>query len=114
MSLHLPQKEARGANNHSLEGRIVCHAVFFRMYLPLALEVYNRLFINSLGFMVVDKVKTHLLRLTQSILTVSSGLMSTNRRSEYFLLCSTLQVFPIFTTLPSGSEQHEVLLFVSI
>ena len=27
-----------------------CHEVLFRMYLPLALEVHNRLFIDSLGF----------------------------------------------------------------
>ena len=38
------------------EGHIFCHEVFFRMYLPLALEMYNRLFI--LGFMAVDKILT--------------------------------------------------------
>ena len=38
----------------------LCHDVFFRMYLPLALEEYSRLFVDSLGFMAVDKVKKHL------------------------------------------------------
>ena len=38
----------------SREGCIICNEVFIRMYLPLALEVYNRLFIDSLDFMVVD------------------------------------------------------------
>ena len=38
----------------SREGHILCHEVFFRMNLPLALEVYNRLFIDSLGFNTVD------------------------------------------------------------
>ena len=37
----------------SREGRIFGHEVFFRMYLPLALQVYTRLFIDSLGFIVV-------------------------------------------------------------
>ena len=38
-----------------------CHEAFFRMYLPLALEVYNRLFIESLGVLVVNEIKKHLL-----------------------------------------------------
>ena len=42
-----------------------CHEVFFSMYLPLALEVYNRLFMGSLGLMAVAKIKKHLLGLTQ-------------------------------------------------
>ena len=53
----------------SQEGRIFVHEVFVRMYSPLALEVYNRLI--SLGFMVVDGIKKHLLGLTESnILTL--------------------------------------------
>ena len=42
-------------------GRSFCHEVFYRMYVPLALEVYNRPFIDNLGFMAVDKIKKHLL-----------------------------------------------------
>ena len=42
------------------------------MDLPLALEVNNRLFIDSLGFMTADNIKKHLLGLTQSnILTLA-------------------------------------------
>ena len=33
---------------------------FFRMHLPLSIEVYNILFINSLDFMVVHETKKHL------------------------------------------------------
>ncbi len=36
-----------------------CHEVLKKKYLPLALEVYNRLFIESLGLMSVDKIKTN-------------------------------------------------------
>ena len=45
----------------SWEGRskVFSNEVFFRMYLPLALEVYNRLFIDSLGFMAVERIKIH-------------------------------------------------------
>ena len=51
---------------------IFCHEVFFRMYLPLDLEMYNILFIDSLGFMEGDKIKKHLFGLTQSkILTLA-------------------------------------------
>ena len=39
----------------SREGRVLCHEVFFRMYLPLALEVKNTLFIESLCLMVIDE-----------------------------------------------------------
>ena len=39
------------------EGRSFCHQVFFRMYSSLALEVHNRLSIDSLGFMSVDIIK---------------------------------------------------------
>ena len=42
------------------KGHIFCHEVFFRMYLPLALEVYNRLSIDNLGFMAEDKIKGEL------------------------------------------------------
>ena len=41
----------------SQEGCIFYHEVFFRMYLALALEVYNRLFIGSVCFMMLDKNK---------------------------------------------------------
>ena len=37
------------------------------MYLPVALEVYNRLFMDILSFTRVDKIKKHLFGLTQSI-----------------------------------------------
>ena len=39
--------------------------VFFRVYLPLPFEVFNRLLIYSLGYMAVDRIKKHLLGLTQ-------------------------------------------------
>ena len=39
---------------------------FHRIYLPLVMEVLNRLFIDCLGFMMVNKIKKHLLRLNQS------------------------------------------------
>ena len=50
-----------------------CHEVFFRIHLPLSYEVYNRLIIDSLGFMVVDTIKKHLLGFTQfnTILTLA-------------------------------------------
>ena len=38
----------------SREGHIFCYEVFFGMYLTLALEVYNMLFIDILGFTAVD------------------------------------------------------------
>ena len=41
------------------------------MYLPLTLEVYDRLFINSLGFMVVDEIRKHQLGLTRRMNSVS-------------------------------------------
>ena len=48
-----------------------CHEVFFRVYLALALDVYNRLFIDCLGFIAVDQIKKHIMGLTQSnILTL--------------------------------------------
>ena len=47
------------------------------MCLLLALEVYSRLLIYSLGFMAVDRNKKHLLGLTQTIiLTLASFLLS--------------------------------------
>ena len=36
------------------------------MYLSLVLEMYNSMLIASLGFIVVDEIKKHLLGLTQS------------------------------------------------
>ena len=36
------------------------------MYLPLALDVYNRLFIDRLGFMEVDEIKKSMSGFTQS------------------------------------------------
>ena len=50
----------------SKEGRTFYHEVFFRMYVPLALEVYNRLFIDNLGFMAVHEIKKLILGLNQS------------------------------------------------
>ena len=44
-----------------------CHEVFFRMYLPLALKVYDRLPIDSLGFMVAGRIKNHLSGLIHQI-----------------------------------------------
>ena len=41
------------------------------MYLPVALEVYNRLFIDSSGFMAVDEIKKRLLG--HSVKTVTLG-----------------------------------------
>ena len=49
-----PPKVARRAYFQVKE--VVLAMSIFRMYLPLALEVYNRLFIDRLGFMVVDKI----------------------------------------------------------
>ena len=37
------------------------------MYLPLALEVYDILLIDSFGFMAVNKIKKHLLGLISQI-----------------------------------------------
>ena len=49
-----------------LQECIFCHEVlFFRMCLPIALEVYDRLFIDCSGFMAVDTLKKSLPRLTQ-------------------------------------------------
>ena len=45
-------------------GTYFCHEVSFRMYLPLALEVCTRLFIDNLGFMAVDEITKKLLGLT--------------------------------------------------
>ena len=50
----------------SQEGCILLHEVFFKMNLPLALDVYNKMFIDSLGFVVVDKSRKYLLGLTHS------------------------------------------------
>ena len=49
----------------SQEGHIFCPKVLFRMYLSRALEVNNRSLFDSLGFMVVDKIKKPLLRIAQ-------------------------------------------------
>ena len=46
----------------SWEGRIVCCDIFLRMYVPLVLE----LCIDTFGFMAVDKIKKHLLGLSQT------------------------------------------------
>ena len=80
----------------SREGRIFCHEVFFGMYSP----VEWRCTIKS--------------GLTEPyILTALSLLVQAERGpGEYIRLRSLLQVFLIL--LPSGSEQHEVLLFESI
>ena len=36
------------------------------MYIPVVLEVYNRLFIDCLGTLLVHNIKKHLFVLTQS------------------------------------------------
>ena len=61
-SFYLALEVARGA--YFFEN--FCHKVFFGMYLPLALKVYNEISIGSSGFMVVDTIKEHLLGLSQS------------------------------------------------
>ena len=50
----------------SWDGRNFCHEVFFRIYFPLAVEVHNRLFIDSLRSTVVERIKKLLLGFTQS------------------------------------------------
>ena len=50
LELYLPQKVARAA--YFYRSTVLCHQVFFRMYLPL--EVRNRTFIKSLGFVAVE------------------------------------------------------------
>ena len=45
---------ARGVFLHERDV-FFCNDVFFKMYLPLALEVCSRLFIDSLGVMGVDE-----------------------------------------------------------
>ena len=68
---YLLPEVARGAYFHWRDV-FLAMKYFFRMSLPLALEVCNRLFIDSFGFMAVDKIKNHLLGLTQSnILTLA-------------------------------------------
>ena len=69
-------------------------SIFFRMYLALALEVYNRLFINTFGFMVVDKIKKHMLGLAQpnnsplpSVLTLPFGFGENCRLWWVFFYC---------------------------
>ena len=37
-----------------MRGIYFCHEVFLRIFPPLDLNVYNGLFIDSLGFMVID------------------------------------------------------------
>ena len=62
---YLPSEVARGAYFFRV-GLFFGYKVFFRMYLPLVLEVYFRVFIDCLGFMSVDKTKKHLFGLTLS------------------------------------------------
>ena len=64
--------------------------VFLKMYLPLALRVYNSLFIDSLCMMVVDEIKNHILGLTKSyiltlvlILPSSFGFAQNEGHGEY-------------------------------
>ena len=38
--IDLAPEFARGAYFHGMKGRILCHEVFFRMYLPQAWELY--------------------------------------------------------------------------
>ena len=39
--------------------RIIWHEVFFRLYAPLVLEVNKILFIDYLGLLLVDMIKTN-------------------------------------------------------
>ena len=55
--IYLPPEFARGAYFH---GRDVFFAMKYFSEWTLALEVYNRLFIDSLGFITVDRIKKHL------------------------------------------------------
>ena len=64
--------------------------LFFKMHLPLALRVYNSLFIDSLCMMVVDEIKNHILGLTKSyiltlvlILPSSFGFAQNEGHGEY-------------------------------
>ena len=63
MGKDLRLEVARGVYFHGM--CIFCQEVFFRMHLPLSMEVYNILSIDSLDFMVVDDTMKHLLGLTQ-------------------------------------------------
>ena len=69
-SFYLPREGAGGTYFHRRDV-FFCHEVFFRMYLPLALKVYDRLPIDSLGFMVAGRIKNHLSGLIHQILTLA-------------------------------------------
>ena len=75
-----------------------CHEAFFRTYLPLALDVYNRLFIESLGVLVVNEIRKHLLGSpNQNTHLVHQS----SPHPPYLLLHSSLQLFLIIE-IPSG------------
>ena len=58
--------------HRSEEGRLFGHKVFFTLYLPLALEVYNGLFIDSLSFLVVDKTPARVHSVRELTLAITS------------------------------------------
>ena len=62
--IYFPTSEGSKRCLFSQGGRIFCHEVFIRMYVPLALEVYDRLFIDNKGCMAVHTIKKHLLGFT--------------------------------------------------
>ena len=49
------------------------YEVYLRMYLPLTLKMYNRLFIDSLGITVVERIKKHVLGLTYIVRNTHLG-----------------------------------------
>ena len=83
-------------------------SIFFRMYLPLALEVYNRLFTDSFGFIVVNKIKKHPSGLTQSqyspwtSILIEPGGWSENWRPRQFFF------FTLFT--PTARCFYHIIL----
>ena len=95
------------------EGRVFCHEVFFITYLLLALEVYNKLFIDSLGIMVVDTIKRHPLGFTQSKLSHSINLSFLLFTKVHFIKFVTtwhpfkrnLKVTLVTVLLPSSLSQ---------
>ena len=81
---YLLPEVARGAY-FSWKGHIFCHEVVFRIDLPLALDVYIRLFIDSFDFMAVDKIMTPVrAQLSQNTHLGQSGLVRTEGHIEYF------------------------------
>ena len=82
------------------KGCMFCHVVFIRFYFSLTLDVYNILFIGSLGFMVVDTTKnntywstpTQIYSPWPSFLPSPAGFEQYEGQGEYIRLHSRLQV----------------------